>query len=479
MHVGRGAQPTPFPRHKAWIALSVLLIGTAMSLLNSTIVNVALPAIRTSLNVTDTTLSWIISGWALAFGLTLIPAGRLGDRIGHKWVFFAGILLFTTSSIACGLAQSGSELVIARLFQGLAGGVFFPAVTVYIQLLFTGRTRSTAFGVMGAVIGVASAIGPLVGGALIEIAGSTDGWRLVFYVNVPFGLITLVATATLVPNNIGDRVPTKGLDLCGLLLLSVALVLLLVPLVEGQAHNWPRWTAVSICAAALAFAGFIRWEHRVDARGRFSLVPPRLLRRPALAAGSVMALLFFAAFVSIFFVLALLWQRGLGLSALDTGLLSLPFAVGHIVGALVSGRLSTRVGRAVLFLASAALTLGLTWTSVCLALSTPESITAWTFVAPLALSGMGSGLFISPNTQFAVSVVAPEETGAASAIVATMQRLGTAIGLAVVATVLYNHLARHSDGSQSFVDAAAIAIAVCAALAAATLPLVFALPRRT
>lgn len=463
---------------RAWLALSVLLIGSTMSLLNSTIVNVALPSIRTDLNTSDTALAWIVSGWALAFGLSLIPAGRLGDRIGHKWIFFTGVLVFTASSVACGLAQSGTELIIFRIIQGFAGGLFFPTVTVYIALLFNGRSKGTAFGVMGAVIGVASAIGPLVGGLLIQAAGSTDGWRLVFYINVPLGLVALIATIFLIPNDIGDRATSRGLDLFGLLLLSVGLIGLLLPLIEGQSEGWPTWTLISAIGGAVVLAGFGAWEHRSDSRGGMALVPPRLFRHPAFSAGSVLALLFFAAFVSIFYVLALLWQLGLGYTALDTGLLSIPFALGSILGAAVSGRLSHTLGRGVLLLGTAAVTIGLGWICADLALHTAEKVSAGELGVPLLLAGLGSGLFIAPNSQFIIATVSPAETGAASAVAATMQRLGTAIGLAMVATVFYSVLAAYQPLDQhAYTVSAATAIGVCAALAGISFLLVFALPR--
>jgi len=153
----------------------VLLAGIFMALLDTTIVNVALPTIQLSLSASESTLSWIISGYALAFGLALIPAGRLGDRYGHKWVFFTGLSLFTAASLACGLSQGSTSLIVSRVLQGLAGGIFFPAVTALVQLMFEPRMRGKAFAVMGAVIGFSTALGPLVGGLLIQALGETDG----------------------------------------------------------------------------------------------------------------------------------------------------------------------------------------------------------------------------------------------------------------------------------------------------------------
>src|ERR1700741_4756921 len=164
-----------------WLALAVLLVGAFVALLDTTIVNVALPAIRTSLGASNATLSWIISGYALSFGLALIPAGRVGDRYGHKWVFVAGLSLFTVASLACGLAQDDGQLIAARAVQGLAGGMFFTTITALIQLMFADRERGRAFAILGATIGFSTALGPLAGGLIIQAFGAESGWRPVFW----------------------------------------------------------------------------------------------------------------------------------------------------------------------------------------------------------------------------------------------------------------------------------------------------------
>jgi MFS family permease len=192
-HVHDHAHAAPVDLTHAWRALVVLLAGMFIALLDTTIVNVALPTIQHSLNGSNDTLSWIISGYALAFGLALIPAGRVGDRIGHKWVFFVGLALFTVASFTCGLAQNDIELITSRVIQGLAGGIFVPCVTALIQLMFPLKSRGKAFAIMGAVIGVSTAVGPIVGGLIIQAFGNENGWRLVFWVNLPIGVLALVA----------------------------------------------------------------------------------------------------------------------------------------------------------------------------------------------------------------------------------------------------------------------------------------------
>ncbi|WP_375400511.1 MFS transporter [uncultured Amnibacterium sp.] len=470
---------------RAWLAFVVLLIGISMSLLDATIVNVALPTIRTSLNASESTLSWVVSGYSLAFGLVLIPAGRLGDKYGHKWVFFGGLAGFTAASVACGLAQSDAQLIVARVVQGLAAGMYLPAVNAYIQLLFQGRVRGRAFAILGAVIGVASALGPLVGGLLIQAFGEKNGWRLVFGVNLPIGLVALIGCVVLVPNRVGDlRRTTGGFDVIGLVIVAAGLSAILVPLIEGQDQSWPAWTFVTLIAGVAFLVAFAIWERSVARRQGSPLVPPHLYSHAAFTGGTILALVYFAAFTSIFFTLSLLWQAGLGHSALETGLLSLPFAIGSILGASQSSRLAAMIGRRVLIIGTACVSLGLIGLWLVLQLVPTADLTTWALLGPLALGGIGSGLFIAPNVQFITATVDPAEAGAASGVISTMQRLGSAIGIAVISSTLFGALpvfhgrptpAQLADG---FGTAAAAALAVSAGFAILSFLLVFALPRR-
>ncbi|MES2172141.1 MAG: MFS transporter, partial [Actinomycetota bacterium] len=214
--------PEGVSTRRAWGALAVLLIGMFMSLLDTTIVNVALQSIRTGIKADEATLAWIISGYALAFGLALIPAGRIGDRFGHKWVFFTGLALFTVASLAAGLSQNSGELIVARVVQGLGGGIFFPPVTAFIQLLFPPMKRGAAFGIMGAVIGISSALGPVVGGLIIQALGDANGWRYIFFVNIPIGIGALIAAAIVLPTVVAGV--KAAMDFIGLVLLAGSLV---------------------------------------------------------------------------------------------------------------------------------------------------------------------------------------------------------------------------------------------------------------
>jgi EmrB/QacA subfamily drug resistance transporter len=470
---------------QAWRALGVLLIGMFMSLLDATIVNVALPTIRTSLSASEATLSWIISGYALAFGLALIPAGRLGDRLGHKWVFITGLALFTAASLACGLAQDGTQLIVARVIQGLAAGIYLPAVTAYIQLLFTGRTRGKAFAIMGAVIGVSSALGPLIGGLLIQVFGNANGWRLVFVVNLPFGIAALIAAVLMLPRGSESRGEASGVDAVGLLLLSGGLVAILVPLIEGQDQGWPVWTYLSLAGGVALIALFAAWEVFVARRGKSPLVPPHLFSHPAFTGGVILALVYFAAFVSIFFTISILWQAGLGHTALESGVVSIPFALGSIVGASQSGRLAAKIGRTVLVIGAGMVAVGLIALWLVLMLVSPGDLTSWDLLLPLLVAGTGSGMFIAPNAQFIIATVDRQEAGAASGVIGTMQRLGSAIGIAIIGSVFFGTLTIPAGGrpttadlAVAFTHSATCALAVSAAFSVISFLLVFALPKR-
>ena len=500
---------TPVVTRRTWMAFAVLILGIAMALLDTTIVNVALPTIRTSLNADEATLSWIISGYALAYGLALIPAGRIGDRLGHKWVFIVGLSGFTLASLWAGMSNDTASLIVARVVQGLFGGVFFPPVTALIQLMFPPRRRGQAFAIFGAAIGFSTALGPLVGGLLIQWLGDADGWRSIFFVNLPFGVIAVIAAMLLLPGG-AEAKGKSGVDLFGFVLLAGGLTAILVPLIQGQEDGWPLWTYLSIAGGVVLLVLFALWELSVVRRGKEPLVPPHLFSHPQFTFGVLLALVYFAAFTSIFFTISIFWQAGLGHTALESGLVSIPFAIGSIVGAAQSDRLAERLGRNVLSIGTALVAIGLIALWIVLVRVAPGDLTNWEMLGPLAVAGIGSGLFIAPNAQFIVATVDRTEAGAASGVVGTMQRVGSAIGIAVIGSVFFGNLpnsfaptaaqianAGQKYGAQGqdavkaaianivdhnlavgFGNSATIALAVSAAFAVVAFFLVFALPKR-
>ncbi|MBO9578854.1 MAG: MFS transporter [Microbacteriaceae bacterium] len=421
------------------LALAALILGAAMMMLDVTIVNVALPTLRDSIGADESTLSWIVSGYALASGLTLIPAGRLGDRFGHKPVFVAGLVVFTLASLWCGLAPDGPQLIVARVVQGLGGGLFFPPIGAFIQLMFEGRARGRAFAVLGASIGVFTALGPLVGGLLIEAFGAEQGWRWIFFVNLPIGLVAFVGALVLLPHTVEGR-DSRGFDGLGLVLLAGGLVAILVPLIQGEEAGWPLWTWLSIAGGLVVLVLFAWWEVGRERRDRVQLVPPRLFRHPSFTGGVVLGLVYFAGFTSVFFVIALYWQAGLGHTALESGLAVIPFSVGAIVGAALSERTSRKLGRGVLVLGTACLSAGFLALWLVVLLVDESAMTNWLILVPMLVAGFGNGCFIAPNIQFIVATVNRQEAGAAQGVVNTVQRIGAAAGIAIVGAIFFGAL---------------------------------------
>ncbi|MFT9392558.1 MAG: MFS transporter [Bifidobacterium sp.] len=465
-----------------WPSLTVLLLGVAMSMLDTTIVNVALPTIRVNLHASESVLSWVVSGYALAFGLALIPAGRLGDRFGHKWVFTIGLAGFTLASLWCAISDSSLSLVCARIVQGLFGGVFYPAVTALIQLLFVRKTRSRAFSVMGAVIGFSTAIGPVLGGFLIEWFGQSEGWRSVFYVNLPFGIIAVIGSIITLPSAVSGRTHGKA-DVVGLILMTCSLSAILVPLIQGEGSGWPLWTWLMMCAGVLLLVAFGLWQMRLARLGAVPLIPPKLFVRAQFTGGIILALVYFAAFTSIFFTLSLLWQSGLGHSALETGYMSAPFAIGSIIGASQSHRLAYGLGRKVLSIGTGMVAFGLLSVWLMLSLLPTDELNNWVLLLPLLIAGIGSGFFIAPNVDFIVATVDRADAGAASGIVGTAQRVGAASGIAIIGSILFGSLdfPHRRITSQiladTFTHAASVAMLASAMLAVIACLLVFALPK--
>lgn len=413
----------------AWRTLAVVLVGLFMGLLDTTIVNVALPSIGVGLRASSSQLAWVVSGYAMAFGLMLIPAGRLGDAFGHRRMYAIGLSVFALASLVCGLTQNPTELVAARVVQGIAAGSFYPTIAAFIQSLFAVPQRKRAFGVLGAVIGVSTAVGPLLGGFIIELAGVTKGWRWVFLVNVPIGLVAVPLALRLLPDNPDDQCDRQHgrFDLVGLLLFWLAGWLAGVAAAAGRGTG-SRLAALDVAQSILAAVLLVavwQWERHVLGADRTPAIPISLYRHRAFAAGNVVALAYFAAFTSVFFTFSLLWQRGLGHSALAAGLTITPFALGSLVTASNSDKLSQRLGRKVLILGISLLTAGLAAVVIILSRSGNDP-SSWALVLPLLIGGLGNGMFIAPNTDFVLATVDRSEAGAASGMLSTIQRIRSA-----------------------------------------------------
>ncbi|MFJ7245028.1 MFS transporter [Kitasatospora sp. NPDC098652] len=441
---------------RRWRALTVCLVAGFMTLLDVSIVNVALPTVRAGLHMSDSGLQWVLSGYALAFGLVLVPAGRLGDARSRRAVFLTGLALFTAASALAGAAQDQEWLVLARLFQGAAGGVLVPQVSGFIQTLFQGPERGRAFGALGATIGLSTAVGPLLGGLLIHLFGPQDGWRWVFLVNLPIGLAALPVAYRLLPppRPAAERAGHRDFDPLGVLLLGAGTVALLLPFVQEQQWHGPaRWLLLPL--AVLLLTAFVGWERhyageRQDARRREPLVSMALFAVRPYAAGVLLSLVYFAGFTAIFFIFTLYLQAGLHYSALTAGLAITPFAVGSGVAAPVGGRLVGRLGRRLVVLGLLLVLVGLLASALAVQLWSGQSV-GWATVGPLLVAGVGSGLVIAPNQTLTLQHVPLARAGSAGGVLQTAQRVGSAVGIAVVGSVFFAHASgRHPDWALAF-----------------------------
>ena len=429
---GEGADP------RRWRALAVSLIGAFMALLDVSIVNVALPSIERGLGASAGTVQWVVSGYSLAMGLALVPAGRLGDALGRRRMFLIALSAFVLTSALSGVAPTIGLLIVARLLQGAAGGMLIPQNTGLIQDLFRGAERGRAFGLLGAIVGLSTAVGPVAGGLILAAFTGPDGWRWVFYVNVPIGLLALVLAARLVPSPAGGGSRRVHLDLVGALLLGGGVLSLLLPLVDAEAGSMSRLSWL-FGVAVLLLAAFARWEVRTVRRGRQPLLDPRLPRISGYAAGAGIGLVYFSGFTGIWLVFALFFQDGLAYSPLRSGLAVTPFALGAAASAVVAGRLVARVGRWLTVSGLTATAGGLVATALLLR-HTGGDAAAWVTAGPLLVAGLGGGMVTSPNLTLTLESVPVQMAGAAGGALQTAQRIGAAVGTAVLATIYYHVL---------------------------------------
>lgn len=434
----RGAEDSPgrspAPNANAWLSLVATLIAVFMQLLDVSIVNVALPSIATDLGASFSSLQLVITAYTLAFACTLITAARLGDLYGRRKVFLLALTAFTMASVLCGVAQSPLQLEGARVLQGFTAGFMAAQTLAIIATTFPPAQRGRVFGIYGATIGMATILGPTLGGALISWNVLGLQWRAIFLVNVPFGIIALVFGYR---NLLDSRSETvKRLDVPGVVLSAVGLFLLVYPLAEGRERGWPLWIVVMAVASAPVLLGFVLYEKRRGDRKDSPLIELSIFTDRAFAVGSIMALLFFSVLITFFFSFSLTLQAGYGFTALHSGLTTLPFAVGSAVLSASSNKIAQRLGSLVLLLGAGVLAVALIL--VAFVLGQEGTSPHWLALAgPLVLAGAGLGLFIAPLQTVILSGVKQENAGSASGVLPTFQQLGGSVGLAALGVLFF------------------------------------------
>jgi EmrB/QacA subfamily drug resistance transporter len=452
-----------------WAALAVVLTGTFMVVLDFFIVNVAMPAMQSDLHAGTGAIEWVIAGYGLTFATFLITAGRLGDQLGRRRMFSAGLALFTVASAACGLAPSPAVLVVARLVQGLAAALLSPQVLSIIGVVYNGPDRVRAISIYGIVLGLAAVGGQLIGGVLVQADIAGLGWRSCFLINVPIGLVGLAIAARAVPESRVEG--ANRLDLVGTALVTLGLVDIVLPLVEGRQHGWPAWTWLCLGAAPITLGLFAAHQRRLSRRGGAPLLDPALFRERAFSAGLVTQLVFFASMASYFLVLALYLQQGRGLDALQAGLVFTILAAAYLVASAYAPGLTPRLGRRLPAIGGLVLAVG----HGLLALSVADIGVGGSvalLVPGMLLEGAGMGLVITPLTSTVLGSLRPENAGAAAGALSTMQQVGNALGVAVTGVIFFGAL----DGG--FGHAFEVSLIQLSLLGAAVTALTWLLPRR-
>jgi MFS family permease len=441
------------------LGLATVLLGAFLSIADFFIVNVALPTIDSRLHASEATLELVVAGYGVPYALLLVPGGRLGDLFGRRRLFMLGMASFTVFSLLCGLAPTAGLLVVFRAAQGASAALMVPQVLATIQATSVGHVRARALGLYAATAGVAAVVGQLAGGALVAADVAGTGWRPIFLVNVPIGLVGLALAWRIVPST--RSAEPAPVDVPGTAVLALALLALLVPLTEGRAFGWPVWSWALLALFVPAAAAFVAVERRLERTGRHPLVPPSLLRLQGMRRGLLIAVPFFAGFGAFMFVSAIALQGGAHFGALRSGLALVPMALAFLAASLATARLTARYGRLVLSAGAILQAAGL------LALAA-TLLEAWPHVDPLnlapgmAVAGFGQGLVLSPLFGFVLAGVPADRAGVGSGILSTTQQAALALGVAGLGSLF---LSLSASGSLGVRDAFAVVLAVQAGVA--------------
>lgn len=457
---------TPRPAsHSPWL-LPVLFTPVFMVILDVFIVNVTAPSLRSDLGASDADLQWVVAAYLLTYAISLITGGRLGDVFGRRRMFKLGIAGFTIASALCAAAPTAGALIVARLIQGFAGAAMWPQVLSIIQVEFSAAERPKALGFQGLVQGLAAIAGQIVGGGLIALDLLGLGWRSVFLINVPVGLISLLAANRLIPESRSET--ARRLDLLGVGLATLALSLVMIPAVEGRELGWPAWTFASFAAAVPAAALFVAAERRITARGGSPLIELHLFETRGFRIGLLSATtLYFV--ISFFFLLSVYLQEGLGLSAIDSGLAFTPIAVAFVTSSLTGPRLADGIREYLPQVGATIAAVGLLAAIFAVQATGNGSVSAWLILAMVPVGG-GMGLAIPPLIHLVLRAVPPADAGAASGTMVTAQQIGNALGVAIVGSAFFSELGSGTSAA-AFGDAFTVSLAIQAAFAllAATL----------
>ncbi|MFL0409927.1 MFS transporter [Microbacterium paludicola] len=455
MSGARSVEPSSTAGLSPWPAFWVCAGVASLTILDMTKVNVALPSIEAAFEVGSTELQLVVSSYVLALGLLMVPMGRVGDQRSRRTLFVVGLALFTLASVLCAVAPNAEVLLVGRVLQGVAAGIHMPQVMGLIQQLFRGAERGRAFGLFGATIGLATAFGPLTGGILIGLGGAADGWRGIFWMNLPAGLIAIWFAVRLLPRD-GHRAadgprPRLELDPVGTALFGATVIALMLPFLftTGSPEDPPaRWW--SLAAFAVLLAVTLWWERRYAAIGRAPLLPLGLFGVSSFRNGALVGTAYFSAMPAMFLLTTLFLQIGVHFDPLHAALVTIGFALTSSLTAWLGGRLVARMGRALVVTGVATMLAGAVGL-VAAAVFAPVGAVGFIMAGIMVIAGLGGGLVISPNQTLMYAEVPVHQAGLAGSVGQLGQRFGTAIGTAVALSLFYATVYREQGEAQDSV----------------------------
>ena len=435
------------------LLLALMLTGLFMAFLDASILNVAIPTIRRDLHATGAELQLIVAGYVIPYAVLLITGARLGQRFGFRRIFIWGLAIFTAASLACGLAPDSQTLIVVRAIQGAGAALMVPQVFSLIQRNFAGPGRAQALGLLAATLALGGLVGQVLGGLIVTADLFGTGWRLVFLVNVPIGLVLLAASIRLLPADI--RAPARPLDLGGLVALAAAVLLLVVPLVLGNEEGWPAWACASLALSVVAIAIFAMIERYVERSGGAPLIAGRVLRAPGMPAALVAIGLAVASYGGFLFTFTQHLQLGLRDSPLQAGLTFVPMALGFALSSLNWRRLPVAWHQLVIPAGCVVAVVGYSLTAIAASGGGDGGL-----LLPVALfvAGFGQGMAQSPILTVSLSKVAPQDAADASGVLTTVIQLGLVLGVATFGTVFLNQAAL--PGTQPTVGAITLTLAL-------------------
>jgi len=416
------------------LTLLVLLSATFMTILDSFIVNVAIPSIEVEFEPRQSQIQLVVASYTLTYAAGLMASGRLGDRFGHRTVFSIGMAIFVAASLGCGIAPTIEVLLVARAVQGVAAALMVPQVLTMLGAIFGGARRVWAFRWFGITLGLASGSGQIIGGALIDLDAFGLGWRSCFLINIPIGLAALAVVRRTLPTT--TMTGHRRLDLVGAVVVTAAMAALVLPLIEGREQGWPLWTVSSFMAAAVLFAFFGAHARRLTRLGGAPLIDLRVLTDGRLLTGMATVTLFYSAVASFSLVLSIYLQQGRGLGPFASGAVFSIMVVGFLATTFAGHRLPGAIGRHSLTVGAAVIALGhLAMRFAVVAIGTDGPL-PWLF-APMLVTGAGTGLVMVPLVSTMLARVEPTLAGTASGLYSSGQQLGNTIGVALIGIVYF------------------------------------------